>query len=193
MKSAKALLISLLVTAASAAQAVDLEVTHWWTSGGEAAAVKELAKAFNQNTEHNWVDGAIAGAGGTAISVIISRILGGDPMAATQLNHGRQSEELIEAGMMTDLTSIAEKEGWRDLVNPSSLLDSPGPLGRKTCNRYPLLTRLCLLRWKQELVEQGVGHNCLQATKNKLTYQSIVAAQSESSFNVLILQGFRHS
>jgi glucose/mannose transport system substrate-binding protein len=25
--------------------ATDLEVTHWWTSGGEAAAVAEFAKA----------------------------------------------------------------------------------------------------------------------------------------------------
>ena len=133
MKSAKAFLISVLVAGATSAQAVDLEVTHWWTSGGEAAAVKQLAKAFNENTQHNWVDGAIAGAGGTAISVIISRILGGDPMAATQLNHGRQSEELIEAGMMTDLTEVAEKEGWRDLVNPSSLLDSCTYDGRIYC------------------------------------------------------------
>lgn len=29
------------------ASAADLEVTHWWTSGGEAAAVAEFAKAFN--------------------------------------------------------------------------------------------------------------------------------------------------
>ena len=27
--------------------ATELEVTHWWTSGGEAAAVAELAKAFD--------------------------------------------------------------------------------------------------------------------------------------------------
>jgi glucose/mannose transport system substrate-binding protein len=31
----------------STAYATDLEVTHWWTSGGEAAAVAELAKAFD--------------------------------------------------------------------------------------------------------------------------------------------------
>src|SRR5690242_16073694 len=37
---------------------VDLEVTHWWTSGGEAAAVKELAKAFDATGNH-WIDGAI--------------------------------------------------------------------------------------------------------------------------------------
>ena len=44
---------------------VDLEVTHWWTSGGEAAAVAEFAKAFNA-TGNKWVDGAIAGSGDVA-------------------------------------------------------------------------------------------------------------------------------
>lgn len=118
---------------ATAAHAVDLEVTHWWTSGGEAAAVAEFAKALNDKTDHNWVDGAIAGSGGTARPIIISRILGGDPMAATQLNHGRQAEELIEAGLMTDLTEVAEAEGWKDLVNPSSLLDGCTYEGRIYC------------------------------------------------------------
>ena len=33
--------------ATSAANAMELEVTHWWTSGGEAAAVAEFAKAFD--------------------------------------------------------------------------------------------------------------------------------------------------
>ena len=115
------------------AYAVDLEVTHWWTSGGEAAAVTKFAEAFEASTDHTWVDGAIAGSGGTARPIIISRILGGDPMGATQLNHGRQAEELIEAGLMTDLTDLAEEQGWRDLVNPSSLLDACTYEGRIYC------------------------------------------------------------
>jgi ABC-type glycerol-3-phosphate transport system substrate-binding protein len=41
----------------SVALATDLEVTHWWTSGGEAAAVAELAAAFDA-TGNKWVDGA---------------------------------------------------------------------------------------------------------------------------------------
>jgi len=127
-----ALSISAAVAAPQVALSTDLEVTHWWTSGGEAAAVSEFAKAFNA-TGNNWVDGAIAGSGGTARPIIISRILGGDPMGATQLNHGRQAEELIEAGMMTDLTELAEKEGWADLVNPSSLLDACTYEGRIYC------------------------------------------------------------
>ena len=119
--------------AATTAGAVDLEVTHWWTSGGEAAAVAELAKAFNEKTEHNWVDGAIAGSGGVARPIMISRIIGGDPMGATQFNHGRQAEELVEAGMMLDLTDIAEAEGWRDIIHPVSLLDACTIDGRIYC------------------------------------------------------------
>ncbi len=129
----KALAMSTALMTASALSAADLEVTHWWTSGGEAAAVSEFAKAFNEKTDNNWVDGAIAGSGGTARPIIISRILGGDPMGATQLNHGRQAEELIEAGLLLDVTDVAEAEGWKDIVNPTSLLDSCTVDGRIYC------------------------------------------------------------
>ncbi len=122
-KTLKSLLVGTALTCATAATAVELEVTHWWTSGGEAAAVAKFADAWNA-TGNTWLDGAIAGSGGTARPIIISRILGGDPMAATQLNHGRQAEELIEAGLLLDLTDVAEAGGWKDLVNPSSLLES---------------------------------------------------------------------
>ncbi len=99
------------------ANATDLEVTHWWTSGGEAAAVKEFAKAFDATGNH-WVDGAIAGAGDTARPIMVSRITGGDPMGATQFNHGRQAEELVQAGLMRDLTDLAT-EGALDRLHPS--------------------------------------------------------------------------
>jgi glucose/mannose transport system substrate-binding protein len=122
MKSVK-LALGLLASVAlpSVACATDLEVTHWWTSGGEAAAVAELAKAFDA-TGNKWVDGAIAGSGDTARPIMVSRITGGDPMAATQFNHGRQAQELVEAGLMRDFTELAAKEGWADIVNPPSLL-----------------------------------------------------------------------
>lgn len=132
MKTIAKVLGTTALLGASMAHATDLEVTHWWTSGGEAAAVAEFAKAFDA-TGNTWVDGAIAGSGGTARPIIISRILGGDPMGATQLNHGRQAEELIQAGLMTDLTDLAEAEGWKDLVNPSSLLDACTYEGRIYC------------------------------------------------------------
>ena len=106
----------------SVASATDLEVTHWWTSGGEAAAVAEFAKAFDA-TGNKWVDGAIAGSGDTARPIIISRIMGGNPMGATQLNPGKDADELIAAGLMMDLTELATAEDWAKILRPASQLD----------------------------------------------------------------------
>lgn len=117
----------------AAASATDLEVTHWWTSGGESAAARELAKAFEQKTGNKWVDGAIGGSTNVARPIIISRILGGDPMGATQMNHGKQAEELIEAGLLLDITDIAEEGKWREVIKPISLLDACTINGRVYC------------------------------------------------------------
>lgn len=122
-----------LCTLPQLAGATDVEVTHWWTSGGEAAAVKELASAYEAKTGNHWVDGAIAGSGGVARPIIISRILGGDPMAATQLNHGKQAQELIEAGLLQDITDVAEANHWRDIIKPASLLDACTVDGKIYC------------------------------------------------------------
>jgi glucose/mannose transport system substrate-binding protein len=134
MRSATRLLgaIALGVAFGGPAMAADCEVTHWWTSGGEAAAVAEFAKAFDATGNH-WVDGAIAGSGGVARPIMIARITGGDPMCATQFNHGRQAEELVEAGLMLDLTDLAESENWRASIGDQKLLDSCTIDGRVYC------------------------------------------------------------
>ena len=130
LKSA-AVAAAALVASAGVAGAEKMEVTHWWTSGGEAAAVSVFADAVNA-AGHEWVDGAIAG-GDNARPIILSRIAGGDPMAATQLNTGRDAEDLVQAGLMTDLTDLAEAEGWADFIRPSKLLDSCTYEGRIYC------------------------------------------------------------
>jgi len=126
------LLAATAIVTAGAAHAVELEVTHWWTSGGEAAAVGKLAEAFNASGD-TWVDGAIAGGGDTARPIMVSRILGGDPMGAFQFNHGRQAEELIAAGLLQDLTEVAEANNWAEIIRPSSLLDACTLDGRIYC------------------------------------------------------------
>lgn len=124
---------STLLWTTGIAGAADLEVTHWWTSGGEAAAVKVLAESFDKQGSDKWVDGAIAGSGPTATPIIVSRILGGNPMGATQLNSGRDAEDLVMAGMMTDLTELAAKEGWADFIRPAKLLDACTYEGKIYC------------------------------------------------------------
>ncbi len=156
MKLTARLLAATAIMGAGAASAGELEVTHWWTSGGEAAAVAKLAEAFNA-TGDVWVDGAIAGSGGTARPIIISRILGGDPMGATQLNHGRQAEELIQAGLLTDLTELAEEQNWREIIRPISLLDACTYEGRVYCAPINIHSWQWLWLSNQAFTDAGVA------------------------------------
>lgn len=125
--------VAVALMSTTAVSAADLEVTHWWTSPGEAAAVAEFARVFEEQTGHNWVDSALAGSGTGANPVIISRIIGGNPMGATQMNTGRDAEELIQAGLMRDLTDIAEEMNIRDFYADESLLDPCTYEGKLYC------------------------------------------------------------
>jgi glucose/mannose transport system substrate-binding protein len=69
------------------------EVIHWWTSGGESAAVKVFADQF-QAAGGTWVDTAIAG-GANARTAAINRTVGGNPPTAMQLNTGKQFDDLV--------------------------------------------------------------------------------------------------
>ena len=65
MKTIHKMLVAIMaIFAITAASAEDLEVMHWWTSGGEAAAVAQFAEAFNA-TGNTWVDAAIVGGEGS--------------------------------------------------------------------------------------------------------------------------------
>ena len=110
---------ALPLLALSGASAADVEVVHWWTSGGEQAAVKVFADELDK-TGDKWIDGAIA-LGETARATIMQRALGGDPPDAAQFNPGRQYEDLIAAGLLLDLTPLAEKEGWDSFIRPEQI------------------------------------------------------------------------
>ena len=104
----------------TAAYATDLEVVHWWTSGGESAAVAQFAKALDEDGQDKWVDGAIAD-GATARAAIMQRVLGGDPPGAAQFNPGREYEELIKNNLLLDLKDVAEAEGWDKVIRPEGI------------------------------------------------------------------------
>jgi glucose/mannose transport system substrate-binding protein len=105
----------------TAVQAADVEVIHWWTSGGEQAAVSVFAREFDALGGDKWVDTAIAG-GENARSATLQRILGGDPPGAAQFNPGRQYEELIAGGLLLDLTELAASENWEGFMRPASTM-----------------------------------------------------------------------
>jgi glucose/mannose transport system substrate-binding protein len=108
---------------AGAAQAQKAEVIHWWTSGGEAAAIKEFASMYNK-LGGSWQDNPVAGGGGGAArTVIINRMQGGDPPTAAQFNYSNQYREAISAGLLNNLDDLAKKENW-DAALPDSIKTS---------------------------------------------------------------------
>jgi glucose/mannose transport system substrate-binding protein len=121
--------LSALLSSGSA-RAVELEVAHWWTTQAESAAVARIAEAWTA-TGNTWNDAALAG--GDATGLMVSRIVGGDPMDVFQFSPGPAAQELVDAGLLLDITDVAEAEGWRDVIVPSSLLDSCTFEGRVFC------------------------------------------------------------
>ena len=113
--------ISLLVVSAigisSLAFSADnsVEVLHWWTSGGEAAALNVLKRDMNSKGYH-WVDSPIAGGGGEqAMTTLKARVNSGNPPTAGQFLGFDITDWAIQ-GALADLNSVAAKEGWDNIV-----------------------------------------------------------------------------
>ena len=93
----------------------EVEVLHWWTSGGEAAAAQELNKML-QTEGHTWKDFAVAGgAGANAMTALKSRVVSGSPPTAAQVK-GPQIQEWAGLDVLANLDSVARAQGWDSQV-----------------------------------------------------------------------------
>ncbi len=115
-------LISLAIAAAfsvPAAAQQSVEVLHWWTSGGEAAALNVL-KTNLEKQGIKWNDMPVAGGGGeAAMTAVRARVTAGNPPTAVQMM-GFDISDWGKQGVLTDLNELAAKEGWDKSV-PAAL------------------------------------------------------------------------
>lgn len=109
----------LLGAAAAASAAPKVEVIHWWTAGGESAAVRALSDAYKA-AGGVWVDTAVA-LGEQSRSVTINRMVGGNPPAAAQFNTSRQFLDLVEQDMLNNIDDVAQRNGWEHIL-PETVL-----------------------------------------------------------------------
>ncbi|SEB40645.1 ABC transporter substrate-binding protein [Rhodobacter sp. 24-YEA-8] len=104
---------------ASMAAAEDVEVLHWWTAGGEAAALNVLKEDL-ATQGIGWVDMPVAGGGGeAAMTALSARVTAGDPPTAVQML-GFDITDWAEQGVLGNLDAVADPEGW-DKVIPAAL------------------------------------------------------------------------
>ncbi|WP_027595664.1 ABC transporter substrate-binding protein [Pseudomonas sp. LAIL14HWK12:I7] len=112
-------LASLFPLSALAADAKgNVEVVHWWTSGGEKAAV-DVLKAQVEKDGFTWKDGAVAGGGGaTAMTVLKSRAVAGNPPGVAQIK-GPDIQDWAATGLLDSavLKDVAKDEKWDSLLD----------------------------------------------------------------------------
>jgi glucose/mannose transport system substrate-binding protein len=97
------------------AHAGEVEVLHWWTSGGEAKAAAAL-KASLEKKGHTWKDFAVAGGGGdSAMTVLKSRVVSGNAPAAAQIK-GPSIQEWAREGVLANIDATAKAEKWDELL-----------------------------------------------------------------------------
>ncbi|ASU22557.1 sugar ABC transporter substrate-binding protein [Vibrio qinghaiensis] len=98
-------------------RAGEVEVLHWWTSGGEAKSIAVLTEMLEQQG-HSWKDFAVAGGGGeSAMTVLKTRAVSGNPPSAAQIK-GHDIQEWAGLGFLTSLNDVAKQGGWDEVVPP---------------------------------------------------------------------------
>ena len=114
--------LGLAIAAAFTAPAMaqqSVEVLHWWTSGGEAAALGVL-KGNLEKQGIKWNDMPVAGGGGEqAMTAVRARVTSGNPPTAVQML-GFDIQDWAKQGVLADLNELATKEGW-DKTIPAAL------------------------------------------------------------------------
>jgi glucose/mannose transport system substrate-binding protein len=104
---------------AQAADNKEVQMLHWWTSGGEAAALNVLKQDLAKEG-YAWKDVPVAGGGGeAAMTALKAMVAAGNPPTASQIL-GYFAVDYAEAGKLGDITSLATKEGWAKVI-PTAL------------------------------------------------------------------------
>jgi len=119
MAGAMAVSAAGFAVSAHAADIKEVQMLHWWTSGGEAAALNVLKQDLAKQG-YAWKDVPIAGGGGEgAMTALKAMVAAGNPPTASQIL-GYFAVDYAEAGKLGDISSLAQKEGW-DKVVPKAL------------------------------------------------------------------------
>ena len=110
MTTAVAALIATGCVSAFAQDVKEVELLHWCTSGGEAAALNVL-KTDLADEGFAWKDVPVAGGGGdAAMTALKAMVAAGTYPTASQML-GYTVLDYAAAGVMGDLTETAIKEG----------------------------------------------------------------------------------
>lgn len=108
-------LSGLTAGAARAADVKEVQMLHWWTSGGEAAALKVIKDALAKQG-YSWKDVPVAGGGGNAAMTTLKAMVAAGNYPTSSQMLGYNVLVYAEGGKLGDLTDLAKSEGWDKAV-----------------------------------------------------------------------------
>ncbi len=125
LATSAAMALGLMVSTASAE---DVEVLHWWTAGGEAAALNVLKEDL-AGKGIGWKDMPVAGGGGeAAMTALRARVTSGNPPTAVQMLGFDILDWVNQGDVLANLDDAAAAENW-DAVIPAALQKFSKPNG----------------------------------------------------------------
>ncbi len=108
---------SILFSISLPASAGTVEVLHFWSSGGEAAAL-DILKNQVKNDGHTWSDFVVVGGGGeNADAQLQARVISGNPPAAAQIK-GLNIQRWARLGFLENIDAIAKEQSWNSKLPP---------------------------------------------------------------------------
>ena len=162
--------LAALATSASLAGAADVEVLHWWTSGGEASALNVLKQDLRAKGI-GWQDMPVAGGGGTqAMTVLRARVTSGNPPTAVQML-GFDSLDWAKEGALADIDAYRR----------------PKPAGTRWCPRRCSFSRSMTANGSRRrstcIPPTGSGRtrrsSTSSASRRRTTWDELVAAMEK--------------
>ncbi|MBB3118687.1 ABC transporter substrate-binding protein [Pseudoduganella violacea] len=106
-----------LLSASAAHAAPQVEVLHYWTSGGEAKSAAELKKMMEAKGVA-WKDFAVAGGGGeNAATALKARVMAGNAPTAAQIK-GPAIQEWGQEGVLANIDAAAAEGKWEASLPP---------------------------------------------------------------------------
>jgi glucose/mannose transport system substrate-binding protein len=111
----KQIILASAIALTTQAFAADVEVLHYWTSGGEAKSVAELKKIM-QAKGFGWKDFAVSGGGGeNAMTAVKARVISGNAPTAAQIK-GPTIQEWGQEGALASIDDAGKAGKWDALL-----------------------------------------------------------------------------
>jgi glucose/mannose transport system substrate-binding protein len=94
-----------------------VEIYHWWTSGGEAAAINALVDVFKaQYPDVAVIQSPVAGGAGYVFQAVIKPlVLAGEAPDAFQMHAGYEGKPYYDGGYLDPITSLWQDQGWESV------------------------------------------------------------------------------